>query len=117
MGKRERSGMRVMLTLRPGQRGTKALMDEYGERLIYVRYRYDAKARQRHKTVEIIIDSAEWTPPHAPDEIVSLAIDWREGVTIAQIRLVGGRRGTAPDQWLLRYDLAVALGLADRIVE
>jgi hypothetical protein len=117
MAKRERQSMRVMLTLRPGQRGTKALVEEYGERLVYVRYRYDARARQRHKTIEIIIDSAEWSPPHAPDEVVTLAIDWRETATIAKIKVLGGRRGTLQGHWLLRYDLVVALGLADRVVE
>ena len=35
--------MRARLILKPGQRGTKKLCAEYGERLVCVRYRYDEK--------------------------------------------------------------------------
>ena len=35
--------MRTRLTLKPGQRGTKQLVAEYGDRLVCVRYRYDDK--------------------------------------------------------------------------
>jgi hypothetical protein len=34
-------------TLRPGQKGTRHLMEKYGERLIRVRYRYDPKTNRR----------------------------------------------------------------------
>ena len=35
--------MQTRLTLRPGQSGTKKLVDRFGERLIRVRYLYDAR--------------------------------------------------------------------------
>jgi len=34
--------MRVRLHLKPGQQGTRRLLEEYGDRLVCVRYRYDA---------------------------------------------------------------------------
>ena len=43
-------GMRTRLHLKPGQRGTKLLLAQYGDRLVCVRYRYDAQRRKRFKT-------------------------------------------------------------------
>jgi hypothetical protein len=37
------STSRVRLHLKPGQKGTKQLLAQYGDRLICVRYRYDAQ--------------------------------------------------------------------------
>ena len=55
--------MHVLAIRRPGQRGTQKLLTHYGDRLVCVRYRYDAAAGKRYKTAEIIIDEAAWTPP------------------------------------------------------
>lgn len=46
--------MRARSTLRPGQPGTRKLVQEYGERLLRVRYRYDALKRKRYTTAEIL---------------------------------------------------------------
>jgi len=54
--------MDTKLTLKPGQRGTKKLMKEYGDRLICVRYRYDNETQMRYKTVELVVDTTQWTP-------------------------------------------------------
>lgn len=54
--------MRVRLVRRPGQPGTRAYAEQYGDRLVCVRYRYDEAARRRYKTVEIIVEEAEWAP-------------------------------------------------------
>jgi len=37
--------MRIRLTLHPEQRGTKRLLAQYGERLVWVRHRYDAEQK------------------------------------------------------------------------
>ena len=55
--------MKTRLILKPGQRGTKSLVKQYGDALLYVRFRYDAESRQRLKTVELVVDRAPWTPP------------------------------------------------------
>jgi hypothetical protein len=55
-------GMETRVTLRPGEKGTKALVAEYGDRLICVRYRYDAAARLRYKTVELVVEQVAWEP-------------------------------------------------------
>ena len=54
--------METRLTLRPGQHGTRKLVERYGERLLRVRYLYDAASGRRLKTVELIVESVPWTP-------------------------------------------------------
>jgi hypothetical protein len=54
--------MRTRLTLKPGERGSKRLLSRFGDRLVCVRYRYDATARKRLKTVELIVDEADREP-------------------------------------------------------
>jgi hypothetical protein len=51
--------MRTRLKLNPGQRGTKKLVSQYGDRLVCVRYRYDAQQKKRFKTVELIVDEID----------------------------------------------------------
>jgi hypothetical protein len=102
----------------PGQPGTKALMKIYGEQLVCVRYRYDASARKRYKTVELIIDEAPWEPPRArraPDTVVHLRIAWDEVELQRRVKAAGGRWLAQPKRWALRYDVAERLSLLDRI--
>lgn len=47
--------MRIGLNLKPGDKGTRRLVAEYGERLLRVRYRYDEERGKRLKTVELIV--------------------------------------------------------------
>ena len=54
--------METRLTLRPGQNGTKKLLERYGERLVRVRYLYDVKTGRRLKTVELIVEAVPWRP-------------------------------------------------------
>jgi hypothetical protein len=51
------SGMETRLTLRPGQHVTLKLVERFGERLVRVRYLYDAAAGRRLKTVELIVET------------------------------------------------------------
>ncbi len=70
--------MKTRLILKPGQRGTKRLSEKYGDALFCVRFRYDAELRQRLKTVELIVERSEWTPPpprYTADTLVPLRIE------------------------------------------
>ena len=49
--------MITKLKLKPGQKGTKKLAEEYGDALVCVRYRYDEAKQVRHKTIELIVES------------------------------------------------------------
>ena len=67
--------METRLSLVPGQNGPKKLAARYGERLVCVRYRYDAQRKVRHKTVELIVETTLLVPRarnarRAPDDMV-----------------------------------------------
>jgi hypothetical protein len=112
--------MRVLLTLRPGQKGTQRLVDQYGDRLICVRYRYDVVQLKRYKTVEVIVEETDWTPshnrPYSPNKMMSLQVAWGEREVAEAIKAAGGRWNTNTRVWRLRYAAVEALGLVDRIV-
>ena len=55
--------MITRLKLKPGQHGTKALVEKYGDALVCVRYRYDAEGTIRLKTVELVEEKKELKPP------------------------------------------------------
>jgi hypothetical protein len=117
MAKGAREPKRVMLTLRPGNRGTKGYVAQYGDQLVCVRYRYDAVKRQRHTTVELIVESSQWYPPHEPDELVLVHITAHEKGLQQSLRLAGGFWDSEHVAWRVRYHIVVNLGLIDRIIE
>ena len=49
--------------LKPGQKGTKRLVEQYGESLLCVRYRYDENRKVHLKTVDlrVILENYEAT--------------------------------------------------------
>lgn len=113
--------MRIRQTLRPGQRGTKQLVAEHGDRLVCVRYRYDEGRGLRLKTIELIVDEAPWQPgvrrrKPRPDDIVALRIGREEHAIRERVKLLGGQFYARTACWHLRRDLATALGLEHRIV-
>jgi len=59
----ESSTARVRLHLKPGQKGTKQLLEQHGDWLICVRYRYDAQRRKRFKSVELLVAERDWASP------------------------------------------------------
>ena len=108
--------MRTRAKLQPGQRGTKRWVKQYGDRLVCVRYRYDAERRRRYTTVELIVDEGEWDPPPDPSAIVGIRVNWGERELARAVRKAGGLWNRQKRLWELRYDQAAALGLLDRLV-
>lgn len=110
--------MRARKKLKPGQNGTKNLLDQYGDQLICVRYRYDEERQLRHKTVELIVESTPWIPRTElipPDSIVGLKVGLNEVNLQKQIRQAGGTWNRQLRLWQIRYDQAVGLKLEARI--
>ena len=110
--------MQAKKTLRPGQDGTKRLMDKFGDQLLCVRYRYDPLQKVRHKTVELIIETIPWrhrskTIPR--DSLVGLKIDFKETELQTKVRQAGGRWNPESRRLELRYEAVLALGLESRI--
>lgn len=106
--------MKTRLTLKPGQNGTKKLLDCYGDRLVCVRYRYDVQERKRYKTVELIVDAADWEPPL--DSIVHIRVGLDEADLRRQIKRARARWDMGKKLWELSYGQVKALNLQDRIV-
>jgi hypothetical protein len=107
------NAMQTRLTLRPGQRGTKKLIAEYGDKLLCIRYRYDPQRKKRYKTVELIVEEIDWKPK--PDALVAVKVEWGETELGRQVRRAGGNWNAAKKVWEMRYDRAVELGLEKRI--
>lgn len=109
--------MRTRLILRPGQRGTKRLVAQYGDRLVCVRYRYDAQQHKRYKTIELIVSEADWAPaPPSPHTIVAVRVAFSETKLRTAIKAAGGRWDQARRVWRLSYGEVAVLDLVDRIV-
>lgn len=110
--------VRTRLTLLPGQPGTKALEEEYGSRLVCVRYRYDPQRCKRYKTVELIVEETDWFPQDgpAPDAKVPIVIDPKEEALRQQVKQLGGKWNPVRKVWELAYRDVVRLGLVDRMV-
>ena len=114
------SAARVGLRLRPGQKGTKQLLAQYGDRLICVRYRYDAQRNKRFKTVELLVAERDWEPPpprFPPDQVVDLRVSFADTAIRDRVKQAGGRWNPDRRIWQLRYDRVAALGLTRRIVD
>jgi hypothetical protein len=114
--------METRLTLRPGQSGTKKLLERYGERLVRVRYLYDSQARRRLKTVELIVESVAWHPrPRHPrrrdDEIVAVRIAFQETELRERAKRLGAVWRPAQKLWEITWRDAKRLGIADRVEE
>jgi hypothetical protein len=106
--------------IKPGQKGTKRLLGQYGDRLVCVRYHYDASRRKRFKTVELIIAERDWPPPRprlASARPISLRIAFAEIDLRRRVKQAGGRWNPDEQVWQLPHDRAVALGLGGRIVD
>ncbi len=116
--------MQTQSTLKPGQRGTKKLVERYGERLVCVRYRVDTQTGKRLKTVELIVDETEPArhlparqPRSAPSPTHVFIHLSDHDVNIRQrVKAMGAWYNAQKNLWRLPYDDVVAMGLEGRIV-
>ncbi len=98
--------MITRLKLKPGQKGTKALLEKYGDALFCVRYRYDETSRTRIKTVELIIEKKELPPSRrkvADDALVPVRIAYGERELGKLAKMMGGRWDPDARLWRIRY--------------
>jgi hypothetical protein len=112
--------MRIRSTVHPGKRGAKRLLSQYGDRLVWVRYRYDEQRQRRVKTVELIVEEAEWAPPRAQppkDGLVPIRLAPPEVRLRKCVKQCGGRWDPQRGVWELSYKHVSALGLEARIVD
>jgi hypothetical protein len=97
------------LELKPGQKGTKALVEQYGDSLVCVRYRYDEASRTRIKTVELIVDKKELTPSRKKQQkiedetLVPVRIEYGEKQLGKMARSLGGRWDPDVKLWFVQF--------------
>ena len=123
--------MKIRTIVQPGKRGTKALVKEYGEQLVCVRYRYDYFHKKKYKTVELIINEDDWSPPPLhPDAThvkqveqdfsrehkVKVRISWDEKELQQIAKNHGGLWSPKEKVWLIDADAVQRAGLKHRIV-
>ena len=111
--------MKARLTLQPGQDGTRKLVEEYGDRLLYVRYQYDPERKRRVKTVELIVEEVPWAPTLgriSRKTIVGVRVTPQEGAVRQQVKQAGGTWDPKRKLWNLPYEKIVQLELEKRMV-
>jgi hypothetical protein len=108
---------RIRSTLHPGQKGAKQLHAQYGDRLVCVRYRYDAQRKKRYKTVELIVAEGVWRPRRspAPTRLVGVRVPVSDAALRRRVKSAGGRWDARRRVWKLRYDRAVASDMTSAV--
>jgi hypothetical protein len=114
--------METRLTLRPGQPGTRKLVERYGDRLVRVRYVYDAASGRRLKTVELVVESVPWKarrrrPRRQDDDVVYVRIACHEAELRERAKRLGAIWRQPQRLWEITYRDSKRLGLEGRIVE
>jgi hypothetical protein len=106
--------------LQPGQAGTRKLLAEYDEKLVCVRYRYDAENQHQIKTVELVVEEKPWQPRPAKiplNQTTELRIEYGEIGLRNLVKAAGGKWNREKQVWELPYREVLRLGLIDRIVD
>lgn len=124
--------MEIRTVRRPGEKGTRKLVEKYGERLICIRYRYDPVRRKRLKTVELVVAEEDWQPPEPhPQELkpaglgpkafythrVAIRLAYDEVDLRRQVKAVGGMWDPAERLWFVPEEYVRRLGLVQRVVK
>lgn len=110
--------MIIYRRLAPGKPGTKKLLQEYGERLVCVRYRYDSEKKEKTKTVEIVVEKNSWdgnTQKIPRNKIMRIRVAYAETELRRLVKAAGGRWNKEEKAWELPYGEVLALGLENRI--
>ncbi len=111
------------LKLKPGQKGTKALSEKYGDALVCVRYRYDDAARTRIKTVELIVEKKDLAPLRKEkqhkiedESVVPVRIEYGQKQLGKMARSAGGRWDPDVKLWYIPYGKIKGTELEKHIV-
>lgn len=97
--------MKAHTHLKPGQKGTRRLMEQFGDRLLCVRYRYDEIRQVRMKTVEIIVDERPLNPglQHRDKDIVAVMVPFAMVTLRDRLKAAGGRWDPEDKIWRVRF--------------
>ena len=102
--------------LKPGQKGTRRLVEKYGNALLCVRYRFDELRGVRLKTVEIVVEERPLTMPRFKDnDLVPLSVAFDETDFREQLRKMRARWDPQLKLWFVPYRLIRGTELETRI--
>lgn len=110
--------MKTRLNLKPGQKGTKHLVEKYGKALLYVRYRYGEDRGIRIKTVEIVVEEKPWSPflRFRDEDIVPMTVNFSETDLRERLKAAGGRWNPEEKLWYVPYGPIRGTELEERIM-
>lgn len=112
--------MVTRLKLKPGQKGTKALVEKYGDALVCVRYRYDETNRTRLKTVELIVEKKELPAvlqqKVADNALVPVRISYGERELGKMAKTMGGKWDPDVKLWYIQHDKIKGTELEKHII-
>ena len=102
-----------------GQPGTKKMAEIYGDKLVCVRYRYNADKRIKYKTVEIIVEQGFWDPEPRLEKLrkVEIKVRYSEVDIRTKVKAAGGIWNAEKKVWELEYKQVKKLGLIERIIK
>jgi len=126
MGQEQKSRartMKVQKTILPGNAGSKRFYDEYGDKLVCVRYRNDEQRKRKLTTIELIVEERSHLPvivnqenKFAMNELVGIKIDFKEIQLRQLVKQHGGVWNKVAKYWELSYGQARELKLLDRVI-
>ena len=113
---------RVAKRIAPTQPGAIKLAEQYGERLVCVRYRHDPTGRHRYTTVELVVARSLVKPRSERQQqpkklqVVALRLGGTENALRKVVLAHGGVWNSKLRLWYLARTTAQALGLLSRVV-
>ena len=103
--------------VKPGQKGSKRLVEQYDDKPLCVRYRYDENRKVRMKTVEIIVEERSWQPPFRfrDDDLAPVAVEYGETALREKLRRLRATWEPQAKVWLVPYGKIRGTELKTRI--
>jgi hypothetical protein len=109
------ASLRVVKKLSVTSRGALKLAQQFGEGLVCVRHRVDARGEMRFTTVEVLVGQAPVR--HRTQVMVGVRIGAREHALQQMVRAAGAKWDAAKRVWTMPRRVASILRLGDRLVE
>jgi len=111
--------MKTHCHLKPGQKGTRRLLEKYGDSLLCVRYRYDENRGVRLKTVEIVVEEKPWLQAFCfkDDDLAPIMVGYEETELRDKLRKLRAKWNPQEKLWLVPYRLIRGTELEARIPE
>lgn len=110
----EASSPRVVKKLSVTSRGALKLARQFGQALVCVRHRVDAKGEYRYPTVELLVERAPIVP--TVETVVGVQVGQSERSLQRVVKAAGTKWDAATNLWRMPRRLAGILRLSNRIV-